>query len=164
MKHHQIPEPINGVIRYDATITSIARPKDENNCVLRAMAVAFDEPIDKSGDFAGKLGRQYRKGTPRPVSKKLIEKYRMVEVFTQRGSLHGAIPIRAISIREAIKRFPSGRYIFKTRKHWFAVIDGCPVDLADWFNRVNQYEDFKSGDIIDLAGWDHKVYKIWRCS
>lgn len=163
MKHHSLPQAIKGVISYDASFTSIKRPKDENNCVLRAISVCFDQAIDKPGDLASKWKREYRKGTPRPACKKLIEHYGMKERFTQVGSLHGATPVKAIAIQEAIARFPKGRFIFKTRKHWFAVIDGVPVDLCDWFNQVNEYEDFDTGAIIRLSGWEHKVYKVWEC-
>lgn len=163
MKHHPIPEAVKGVILYDASFTSIKRKSDSDNCVLRAIAVAKDVPIDKPGDLARDLGRKSGSGTERKISKKLIETFKMKEVFSQIGSLHGATPVKAISIREAISRFPKGRYIFKSRKHWFAVIDGCPVDSWDWFNEVREVADFDTGAIFNLIGWDHKIYKVWEC-
>jgi hypothetical protein len=163
MKNHTIPEAVKGVILYDATITSIKRKRDTGNCVLRAVAVAMDRPIDEPGDIAKAGGRKAGFGTPKKAIKMLIEKYRMKEVFSQMGSLHGAIPVKAIPIREAIARFPKGRYIIKSRKHWFAVIDGQPVDLWDWFNEVREVADFETGEIFKLIGWDHKAYKVWEC-
>jgi hypothetical protein len=163
MKNHQIPEAIKGVILYDASFTSIKRKRDYNNCVLRAIAVACDRPIDEPGDIAKAGGRKAGEGTGKKAIKMLIEKYRMKEVFSQMGSLHGATPVKAIPIREALARFPKGRYIIKSRKHWFAVIDGQPVDLWDWFNEVREVADFDTGEIFNLIGWDHKAYKVWEC-
>jgi hypothetical protein len=163
MKHHPIPEAVKGVILYDASFTSIKRKSDTGNCVLRAVAVALDRPIDEPGDIAKACGRKSGEGTGKKAIKMLIEKYRLKEVFSQIGSLHGATPVKAIPIREALARFPKGRYIIKSRKHWFAVIDGCPVDSWDWFNQVREVADFETGEIFNLIGWDHKAYKVWEC-
>ncbi|CAB4147358.1 hypothetical protein UFOVP510_25 [uncultured Caudovirales phage] len=163
MKNHIIPEAVNGVIIYDASITSIKRKKDTNNCVLRALAVALDLPIDEPGSIASKGSRKYGSGTSNKDCKMLVQHYGLKEVFTQRGSLHGAIPVKAIEIREAIARFPKGRFIISSRKHWFAVIDGCPVDSWDWFNPRKFYSDFETGETIALQGWDHKAYKVYEC-
>ena len=57
----------------------------------------------------------------------------------------------------------AGRDLIQSRKHWFAVIDGCPVDLWDWFNQVREVADFDTGEIFNLIGWDHKAYKVWEC-
>ena len=166
---HILPPSKAGVILYDAGVTSLKRQSDFNNCVLRALAVATNKPIDEIGDFLKSLGRKYGKGTPRSICKKAISRYQMEEIFTARGSLHGAEPIKPLKIREAIslikamKDSGDSRFIIKSRKHWFAVVDGCPVDSWDWLNQVGEYEDFKTpGLMIRISGWDKAAWKIWR--
>lgn len=154
---HRLPAPVNGVIIYDASISSLKRKKDRNNCVPRAIAVALDLPIDEV-----EVERSWGKGTSKKESDRFAKAHGFQVVFAARGSLHGLSPIKPISIEEACRRFSQGRFIIKSRRHWFTIIDGVPVDSWDWLNERSTYESFSQpGEMISLRGWDHKAWKIW---
>lgn len=154
---HRLPAPVNGVIIYDATITSLKRKGDRNNCVPRAIAVALDLPIDEV-----EIARKWGKGTKKKDCDRFAKDHGFQVVFAARGSLHGLTPIKPISIEEACRRFSQGRFIIKSRRHWFTIIDGVPVDSWDWLNEKNEYYSFQNPDqIISLRGWDKSAWKIW---
>lgn len=169
MKHH--PElttslqeaKLNGssFVAYDATITQTKGKADTNNCALRAITVALDIPMDEVKAHFSSKGRKYGEGTKKvDIDKYLIGKAE--RVFVAGGFTTRTAPI---TLKDAIARFDSGRYIFSMRKHLVACIDGVVIDLAGLdIHREYQSVDFSTGLPITSRRIDHKVWKAWKAN
>lgn len=169
MKHHpelttslqQAKLSGSNFVAYDATITQTKGKADSNNCAVRAITVALDIPMDEVKAHFSIKGRKYGEGTTTAsINKYLIGKAETVFAaggFTTRTE--------AISLQDAITRFPTGRYIFSMRKHLVACIDGVVIDLAGLdINREYETINFSTGEPIMSRRIEHKVWKAWRAN
>jgi len=99
------------------------RPRQSNDCTVRAFAIAEDLPYDEAYDALAHAGRKSWKGFS--MSRWLDH---------QPGYVRLPFPAvkgeRRMNPTTFCRQFPSGRYICKTAKHVFAVVDGVLND--DW--------------------------------
>lgn len=112
----------------DAGRSLSKRPKQRNDCVVRALALAVDCPYDEAYDFCAKiLDRKCGQGT---YSKKLLK----VEFRGYRFSWKAFQAVkdmqRMTPVTFAISH-PTGRFILKLAKHVVACVDGVVMDITD---------------------------------
>ena len=153
-------------VAYDATTEATRAKADRSNCAIRAISVALDLEFDSVREHfanAGRSPRKYGEGTSVVQINKFLKRPGVEVVFAAGG--FGAIKTQAISLREALIKFGSGRFIFSMRKHLVAVVDGVVVDLAGLeINVRRETINFATGEPILSARIDHKVWKVWRVS
>lgn len=98
------------------------RPKQRNDCVVRAIAIASERPYDEVYDELAAAGRQCGRGTAKNVWQVLL---------SDRGE-RIAFPAVAGQARmkpaEFCRRFPSGRWVIQMAGHVAAVVDGVVHD------------------------------------
>lgn len=96
------------------------RPKQKNDCVVRAYAITTKTPYDDAYDLFKACGRESFKGT----EFKIIDKaYKGVSYYCS-FSEHYGLP----SIAQVLKLLKHGRYIVCLEIHVFAVINGVIHD------------------------------------
>lgn len=106
------------------------RPKQSNDCSVRATALAFNLPYDEVYDVYSSLGRKCATGTPRDISFKvwdiLCKKY-------NRKVIKHSFPAQKGKERMYVAAFcvlhSNGNYITNQAGHHAAVIDGYLHDI-----------------------------------
>ena len=96
---------------------------ENNDCVVRALAAAFDWDYDKSHRFVAKeFGRQPKKGTPKFIT--------TVNQWSVEGRKLGRKKIKPIDIKEIktvgqlVKWYDKGTYLIVISRHAFTIKDG----------------------------------------
>jgi len=112
----------------DGGRSSSKRPKQKNDCTVRALAIATNLTYDDAYDVLAKAGRKCSKGFHfRDWAKnRTVAGYKLI---------HHSFPAvkgqRRMNLASFCERFPNGRYILKTAKHVVAVIDGILMDTVE---------------------------------
>ncbi len=105
------------------------RPKQKNDCTVRAVAVALNEPYDTVYEWFKGEGRKCSKG------------FHIKDWLAKDGRFE-KIPFPAIKGQKRMNpskfcgEFKRGKYICRTAKHVFAVIDGVVHDT--WEQRPDR--------------------------
>lgn len=105
----------------DAGRAASKRPRQKNDCTVRALALVRDLPYDEAYELLKDAGRQCSRGF---VFATWISKQagiRKISFPAIRGQ-------RRMTPSEFVIKHPQGRYICKVAKHVFAVIDGVVHD------------------------------------
>lgn len=137
-------------IAYDATLTQTKGHSDTNNCVVRAVSVACDLPMDEVKKDLSRLGgRKYGQGTLTRVWKPYIDKM-TTKVWSK--AFHDK---QGRSLRQVLEMYPKGRFILSMRNHLVALIDGKVIDLGGldinltntvWLRNEGRYYSYKRID------------------
>jgi hypothetical protein len=140
---------MNNEIKYKPTKEAIIGYSDSkiaqsetNDCVVRAIASAFEMHYDEAHDFvASNWFRRNREGTRNFIGgmRSMVDKGVLIngKSFSNLGDQHGhmkydvkvkgQIVKRNMTTGTFIKKFPKGRYVVVVRGHAFSIIDGVVV-------------------------------------
>lgn len=106
---------------------------EKNDCTVRSLSVVAGLPYGAAHRTMELAGRRPRKGIaittvyPTGDTVKRIANYDVKEVF--RSGFDKFYGFKTdITVAEALRRFPRGRFVFRTKHHVFAVIDGTIYD------------------------------------
>lgn len=106
---------------HDAGRSQSKRPKQRQDCVIRAIAIAEERPYDQIFDTFSDGGRKNNTGTPKKLWKLYLHAFQRI-----------AFPARAGLARVNLARFteenPKGRYVLQMAGHLTACIDGVIHD------------------------------------
>lgn len=109
----------------DAGRTESKRPKQKNDCTVRAVALALEVPYDRAYDMLKSAGRKSHQGfhfnewaQEEVVNDKRL-KWRPFQAVKGQKRMN---PVRFS------QEFPTGRWIVRTAGHVFAFIDGVGYD------------------------------------
>lgn len=107
--------------RTDAGRSESHRPKQQNDCTVRAVALAFDMPYDAAYDLLATAGRKSWRG------------FHFRQWAEQQPNLRWrAFPaVKGETRMNPAKfciQFPAGRWIARTAKHVFTIVDGVVLD------------------------------------
>jgi len=112
----------------DGGKASSKRPRQSNDCTVRAVAIAFGWKYDDAYDWLSAEGRECGRG------------FHIDEFLAERGARKMSFPAikgqRRMNPAAFCKQFPNGRYICRVAKHVFAVIDGVVHD--SWEQRPDR--------------------------
>ncbi len=97
------------------------RAKQQNDCTVRAYAVAFDIPYDQVYDSFAELGRKCGRGFDFKAFAKTHARLRWHSFPAERGKTR-------MNPAKFGTAYPTGRWIARTAKHVMAIIDGVVVD------------------------------------
>jgi hypothetical protein len=111
-------------VQTDAGRSASKRPKQSNDCTVRAWAAANNIAYDEAYDYLKSFGRKSHKGIH----------------FNNFAKSHDDILIKftfpavkgqtRMNIEAFCKQYSKGKFIIKTAKHVLAVIDGVAYDDA----------------------------------
>ena len=114
--------------RSDAGRSRSRRPRQKNDCTVRALAVAAKLDYDAAYDLLKDAGRRSHRGFHFPSWAKTV-------VVNGYGLVRETFPARKGQPRMNVARFcrshRRGRYIIQTAKHVAAVVDGVLYDDAE---------------------------------
>ena len=130
---------------------SVIAKSENNDCVVRAFASAFDIPYDKAHKYvAEQFGRKPKKGTYGTVSKlvrmadnRTIVNYKKVYPVGVRKSstlinslsynvtIKGETKLRQMTVGTFIKQNPKGTFFVLVRQHAFTIKDGVVIGNFD---------------------------------
>ena len=100
------------------------RYKEDNDCLVRAMATAFNTSYDKAHAHMKKIGRPPKKGIDTSVfietfPKSLVNTKYKVGPYSRKNK---------ITIARFCKEHPVGRYFIVLKGHAIAIVDGVVYD------------------------------------
>lgn len=104
------------------------RPKQKNDCSIRALAIALNRDYEEIENFLIPYGKEYNKGLANDTLKDIMGK----EVFEYRFNW---IPFPAIKGKKRMgparfcNEYPKGVYIANMPAHVCAIVDGVFYDL-----------------------------------
>lgn len=99
------------------------RPKQSNDCVIRAISRATNTPYDQIYDDFKSMGRKCGSGTPRPMWKDYIKE------DTTKLSFPAIKGQKRMNLPKFLVDYPKGGYIIQFAGHLSTVIDGVCFDL-----------------------------------
>lgn len=124
-------------IQHDGGRSTSRRPKQKNDCTVRALALVTGKPYDYIYDLVAADGRKCGRGfdirrffTPRRGDnfQALLNRLGLASVqWTAFQAIKGQ---RRMNPRAFAAQYPSGRFICKTAGHVYAVIDGTVYDTS----------------------------------
>mgnify|MGYP003609531880 CR=1 FL=1 len=107
--------------RSDAGRAESKRPRQQNDCTVRAVALARGLPYDQAYDLLMSAGRK--------ASRKFsVTAFLKAKPWAEWVSLPAVKGQRRMNPATFHKRFPTGTYICKAANHVFAVIEGMVFD------------------------------------
>lgn len=125
----------NGVTEYrgsryewyctDAGRSDSKRPKQRNDCTVRALTLVAEIPYDEAYDYLAKRGRKCSRGTFFPKRRGDDSAFGLAFIWQSFPAEKGK---RRMNIGDFCEAHPTGTYIARTAKHVFAVIDGVVYD------------------------------------
>jgi hypothetical protein len=134
--------------------------KDRNNCVVRAVSIAYGIPYKIVDKIAEKTGRKPNKGfwIVRMVIGMKMEGYEDFEII---------IPRKGLTLYSFLKEYPKGRYLIEISKHAFAVIDGKIYDIylnkpLSRIDTIHKVRNYRTEFLIELFGKAVKEFKGFR--
>jgi len=118
------------VISDDGGRSESKRPKQKNDCTVRATALTFGIPYDEAYDAMKNAGRKCSDGTPRTISLKVWND--LAEKFNKKIIKHSFVGIKGEQ-RMYVAAFcvlhTNGKFIINQAGHHAAVIDGYLHDI-----------------------------------
>lgn len=108
----------------DAGRAQSKRPRQKNDCTVRAIALARNLPYDEAYELLALAGRKCAKGFVLKTWLKEQSWATMISFPAIKGQ-------RRMNPATFVQNYPTGRYICKTAKHVFAVIDGVVYDEGE---------------------------------
>lgn len=109
-------------VRTDAGRSTSSRSKQKNDCTVRAIALTRELPYDTAYDMLAQAGRPCSKGFH-------IGEWLEKQPGVTKLSFPAVKGQSRMNPQTFAKQFPHGRYICRTAKHVYAVIDGVAHDI-----------------------------------
>lgn len=106
---------------HDGGRSTSKRPKQKNDCTVRALALARRLSYDEAYGILAEAGRSCS-------AKFMFNEWINRQEFAKKISFPAVKGESRMNPPKFCRQFPSGRYICKTAKHVFAVIDGVVYD------------------------------------
>lgn len=100
---------------------------ERNACVVRAFALAANQPYEKVYKLCEKHGRKHGAGTRKHTTEAVVRELGLRLVFDN----YYRRAIKSPTLSQFIEQHPRGRFFVIRRGHAFAVIDGV---VHDWAN------------------------------
>lgn len=107
-----------------------SRPRQKNDCMVRAIAIAFEQPYDLVYDKLSMHGRESGKGTDYYTSKRLIAPFTKQKQFPENG----------ITLETFAMLFPKETWIIFTKKHALAIKQGVIHDMVTFGEETRPVE------------------------
>lgn len=108
----------------DAGRSASKRPKQKNDCTVRALATVMGLPYDEAYDILAEAGRKCSRGFAFP-------KWINAQPWAKKHSFPAVKGQRRMNPATFAQQFPRGRFICQVAKHVFAVVDGVLIDLHE---------------------------------
>lgn len=105
----------------DGGRASSSRPRQRNDCTVRALAIAGSLSYDDAYDLLKEAGRKCSRGFQ-------FSAWLNRQGWAARISFPAVKGQRRMNPATFVQRFPKGRFICQVAKHVFAVIDGVVFD------------------------------------
>lgn len=105
----------------DAGRSKSKRPKQKNDCTVRALSLATKIPYDEAYDILAKFGRKSGRGTDFVT----FAKAQPNMVWNSFPAVKGE---KRMNISTFLEKFDTDTYIIRTAKHVSVVIDGVLYD------------------------------------
>ena len=103
------------------------RPKQKNDCMVRALALVCGIPYDTAYDWFAAQGRRCSRGT----SVKAFDTPSLFGHRLEKLSFHAVAGERRMNPVTFAERYKTGKYIVRVAKHVFAFIDGVAYDIHE---------------------------------
>ena len=100
------------------------RPRQKNDCTVRALAIARGLSYDDAYDILKNAGRSCSRGFHFPD-------WMASQVWGRKISFPAVKGQRRMNPAAFVVAFPNGRYICQVAKHIFAVVDGVVHDIFE---------------------------------
>jgi len=100
------------------------RPRQRDDCTVRALAIALRIPYDDAYDQLAGAGRKCSRGFR-------LSDWLNDQPFARRISFPAVKGERRMNPARFCKDYPTGTYIAKVAKHTFAVVDGVVHDTFE---------------------------------
>lgn len=100
------------------------RPRQKNDCTVRALAIARGLPYDMAYDLIKDAGRTCSRGFHFP-------KWMSSQPWGRKISFPAVKGQRRMNPSSFVVSFPKGRYICQVAKHVFSVVDGVVQDTFE---------------------------------
>lgn len=142
------------------------RPKQKNDCTVRAFSLAFHLTYDEAYDYLHSQGRQCGKGFGLP--KYLERNPILLDHTVAKLSFPAVAGIPRIKVKDFVSLYPTGSYIIRIAKHVAYVHDGFVYDTFDTYSDKTVYTAFSVARIepmqeeymIKTAGEKLKVQSL----
>ena len=108
----------------DAGRSQSKRPRQRNDCTVRALALALDCPYDQAYDTLKTAGRIASKGFH-------FSEWINAQPWATKISFPAVKGERRMNPASFTKQYPIGRFVCKTSKHVFCVDEGVVYDELD---------------------------------
>lgn len=109
---------------HDGGRLSSRRPKQSNDCTVRALAIARELPYDEAYDTLAAAGRKCARGfhfAPWATRQPYFRKHAFQAVKGQ----------SRMNVAKFCETHPQGRWVVRTAKHVLAVVDGVAHDIFE---------------------------------
>lgn len=100
------------------------RPRQKDDCTVRALAIACAMPYDEAYDILAQAGRKCSRGFP-------FAEWINCQPWATKIAFPAVKGQRRMNPSSFVSVYPSGTYICKVAKHVFAVIDGVLYDTSE---------------------------------
>lgn len=108
----------------DAGRSQSKRPKQSNDCTVRAVAIALELPYDEAYDLLALAGRKC-------TSRFDIVKWLKEQPWAEKLAFPAVKGERRMNPAKFCATYTTGRYICRVAKHVFAVVDGVVYDTTE---------------------------------
>lgn len=109
----------------DAGRAKSKRPKQKNDCVVRALTLAFEKPYDEIYEALKTQGRKCSSGTKKDIWKSFLTNYEKLSF----PAIKGKKRMNSLVFNSA--PYNKGIYIVQTAKHLYTQIDGIIFDTFE---------------------------------
>lgn len=116
-------------VKTDGGRASSKRPKQTNDCTVRALALARGIPYDEAYNLLAKAGRPCSAGFR-------IQEWLDTKPWAHKLSFPAVAGERRMNPASFVTQFPKGIYICRVAKHVFTVRDGVVFDALA--NRIDR--------------------------
>lgn len=108
------------------------RPKQKNDCVVRAISIALGQGYDFTYNQLTTRGRLCSRSTPKKIWQPFLDLRRDMVKF----SFPAKAGVPRVNLYDFCESFPDGRFVVQMAKHLTAVVDGVVQD--DFEPRFNK--------------------------
>ena len=100
------------------------RPRQKNDCVVRAISLALDQGYDFIYESLSSSGRRCSRSTPKKVWQPFLDLNKDMVKF----SFPAKAGVPRVNLHDFCESFPDGRFVVQMAKHLTAVVDGVVQD------------------------------------
>jgi hypothetical protein len=94
---------------------------DGNNCTIISLSISAGIPYEKANEIGTEAGRKKNKG---------IYLSKLYYIARKKGIRFRKIPVKRISLKRFLLKYPKGRFVLERYGHAFCVIDGIIYDTS----------------------------------